>query len=389
MRYIRQHIQTIIGEYNGALPLSHFLKNYYKQYPVLGSRDRRLLSDMAYAWYRCSKAISHHNLSFQDAVNVCIFLCGSRPQLITKYLPDAWEPAVAASLGHKLELLKEHGIDIHIHQLFPYSLQLSHHVLADDWLLNMLEQPELFVRIVKNETALLKILDEQGIAYKQIAKACYALPNTTTVDKLWPADSYWVQDASSQQTGSYFKPLKNEHWLDCCSGAGGKSLLLKSLQPSVELWVSDVRKSILHNLQKRFQLYGFPTPQMWTVDWTNAQSIKAQVAHTKFDAIICDVPCTGSGTWARTPEEMYFFDVAKLASITQIQLAISTNAASALKPGAKMVYITCSVFKQENEDVVQQLMANTGLVLQEINCINGIPLHADCMFVAVLKKPQA
>lgn len=389
MRYIRQHIENIIGEYKGTLPLSHFLKQYYKQYPILGSRDRRLLSDMAYAWYRCSKAIGPHSLSFQDVVNACLFLCGSQQQTIKKFLPDAWEPVIDTNIGHKLELLKEHGVAIQINHLFAADIELSDHLLVDDWLMNMLQQPSLFVRIVKNEAVLLKVLEAHNISYKQIANACYALPNNTAVDKLWPDDAYWVQDASSQQTSTHFRPKKNEHWLDCCSGAGGKSLLLKTLEPSIKLSVSDVRKTILHNLQKRFELYHLKAPEIFCMDWTSAENIQRQMPGKKIDAIICDVPCTGSGTWARTPEEMYFFDAATLSNTTNLQLTISTHAASILKPGGKMVYITCSVFRQENEMVVQQLIENTGLILEEMNFINGIPIHADCMFVAVLRKRGA
>src|SRR5579872_5663412 len=59
MHYIRQHISAIIATYDGSLPLAHFLKNYFQQYPKLGSRDRRILTTLAYSWYRVAKGIEN------------------------------------------------------------------------------------------------------------------------------------------------------------------------------------------------------------------------------------------------------------------------------------------------------------------------------------------
>jgi len=55
MKYLGQHIKTIIATYNGSIPLAHFLKGYFRQYPILGSRDRKILSTLAYTYYRIGK----------------------------------------------------------------------------------------------------------------------------------------------------------------------------------------------------------------------------------------------------------------------------------------------------------------------------------------------
>src|SRR5690606_17107648 len=199
--------------------------------------------------------------------------------------------------------------------------------------------------------------------------------------KLLSADSYVVQDFSSQSTAHWFAPKPNEQWWDCCSGAGGKSLLLKDLEPSVILTVSDIRPSILHNLKERFRIYGHRVEQSFVSDLT--QPLKS--SFTDFNGIICDVPCSGSGTWGRTPEQLYFYQPESLSSFTERQKIIAGTASKHLHQTGKMLYITCSVWQEENEDVIRFLEAEHSLICEDSQIINGIPYGADSMFVAVLR----
>jgi 16S rRNA (cytosine967-C5)-methyltransferase len=154
----------------------------------------------------------------------------------------------------------------------------------------------------------------------------------------------------------------------------------------VRLTVSDARESIIHNLQQRFRSYRLELPTAHVVDIADKASLDKALGSKLFDNIICDAPCSGSGTWARTPEQLYFFDPATLERYTTLQRAIATNVAARLKPGGRLIYITCSVFTQENEEVVNDVMKATGLTLQHMQIINGVDIHADSMFIAVLRK---
>ena len=84
---------------------------------------------------------------------------------------------------------------------------------------------------------------------------------------------------------------------------------------------------------------------------------------------------------------MYFYKQETLEKLLLMQFEIGKNAQHYLKRGGRMVYITCSVFRQENEEQVTKLMKDCHLQLEEQHVINGIGMHADCMFVAVLRKP--
>jgi 16S rRNA (cytosine967-C5)-methyltransferase len=79
MKYIWQHISAILAQYDGGLPLAYYLKSYFKQYPILGSRDRKLISSMAYSWYRCSKGFGlwPADYTLEDKIGMCLLQCGA------------------------------------------------------------------------------------------------------------------------------------------------------------------------------------------------------------------------------------------------------------------------------------------------------------------------
>jgi 16S rRNA (cytosine967-C5)-methyltransferase len=111
-----------------------------------------------------------------------------------------------------------------------------------------------------------------------------------------------------------------------------------------------------------------------------------KLPRTQFSGIILDAPCSGSGTWGRTPESSTFFKAAQIGEYAALQKKIAGNVAPFLAPGGTLIYITCSVFKEENEDAVAFLEKECGLTIEENGIISGYERNADTMFVAVAKK---
>jgi len=371
MRYIWQHIKAIIENYDGTIPLAHFLKNYFKQYPILGSRDRKTLGAMAFSWYRVQKGIirSESAIGIEEQIRACMNLCGNE-----KLLPALIDEAT----------IQETSFDVD--RLFPYDMPLSVGIDKKEWLNAMLVQPFLFLRIRKDMGKITSLLNGAAIPYTFITDNCLRLPNGAKIDTILPEDAYAVQDASSQQTGTYFRPKKQELWYDCCAGAGGKSLLLTDLEPGIRLTVSDVRESIIHNLKQRFKQYRMESPVAYVTDVSNPILLSKALGTRQFDNIICDAPCSGSGTWARTPEQLYFFDPKTAEKYSALQSAIAINVSRHLKTGGRLIYITCSVFKQENEEVVNEIIENTRMKLIDAELINGSAIGADSMFVTEFEK---
>ena len=148
-----------------------------------------------------------------------------------------------------------------------------------------------------------------------------------------------------------------------------------------------MRESIIINLKKRLQLAGITNYYAFTGDLTSHTFIfpKSRGGRSNtpaFDLIICDAPCTGSGTWGRTPEQLYYFDKASIDKYASIQKKIVSTVAQYLQLNGYFLYITCSVFKKENEEVVKFLLANSKLELIEMNVYKGYEDKADTMFAA-------
>jgi 16S rRNA (cytosine967-C5)-methyltransferase len=164
-----------------------------------------------------------------------------------------------------------------------------------------------------------------------------------------------------------------------------KSLLLHELEPDIKLVVSDIRESILANLDERFQQAGLRKYQKKLLDLT--QNPDQEMHDYAFDGIILDAPCSGSGTWGRTPEMIAQFHPSKIEFFQRLQKAIVSNVTKFLKPGKPLIYITCSAFKNENEEVVEFLVKDLGLKLEEQMILPGYENKADTMFVARLSPP--
>jgi 16S rRNA (cytosine967-C5)-methyltransferase len=148
--------------------------------------------------------------------------------------------------------------------------------------------------------------------------------------------------------------------------------------------VSDIRESILHNLDGRFRSAGLIGYHKKVLDLT--RTVEPELHHYAFDGIILDAPCTGSGTWGRTPEMIHQFHERKIMQFQNLQKAIAAEVVKYLKPGKPLIYITCSAFSEENEAVVRHLASEAGMDLESMQVLAGYEEKADTMFVARLIK---
>lgn len=110
--------------------------------------------------------------------------------------------------------------------------------------------------------------------------------------------------------------------------------------------------------------------------------------HVSPHLIIADVPCSGSGTWARTPEQLTYFSEKRIAKYASLQKKIVKNAIVKLKAGGYFLYITCSVFKMENEENVDFIHEQLHLKLVESRYLKGYEIQADTLFAALFIKEQ-
>lgn len=376
--------EQIFNNYDGALPLHRFLFTYFKRNKQMGSSDRRWASRYIYSFFRLGKALIKEERTLRLAI--ADFLCNQNLSLVIEaYLPEL-KQYIELSVSEKLALIKSGYPAFELSDVFSFQDELSATIDKEEFLRSFFTQPDLFIRVSNGQLKKIEaVLNQENIACRQIGDNTLAVSNGTKLDKVLESQlSYQVQDLSSQQTGTFFQPQPWDKWWDCCAASGGKSLLLHDLEPKVELLVSDVRENSLNNLEERFRDARLKKYQKKVLDLL--QNNDQDLHHYEFDGIILDAPCSGSGTWGRTPEMLYYFEKHKISYFSKLQQTIAANVVKYLKEGKPLIYITCSVFKQENEDVIAYLVENLPLKLEKMELIKGYNHKADTMFAARLLK---
>lgn len=377
----------VLESYPADRPLTKFLPEFFKKNKQMGSTDRRMASRLLYNYFRLGKALS--NKTIEERLFVSEFLCNSIDNpFLNHFRPDLNEK-IQLSLDLKISYAEENEGFI-LDEVFPFFKHLSKGVDKVQFLSSYFIQPDLFIRVYPNPIAkVLETLASNSIEFKQVAQYTFALPNGTNLNNLFPDSNFKtkpfeIQDLSSQHTLSYFKPNAYDYWWDACAASGGKSLLLFSEQANVKLLVSDIRESILDNLDVRFAAAGLKGYHKKIIDLT--KNVDPELHHYEFDGIILDAPCSGSGTWGRTPEMISQFEDFKIQAFQNLQKTIAVNTLKYLKPGKPLIYITCSVFKEENEEVISFLTSEHKMTLESLELIRGYDKKADTMFVARLVK---
>ncbi|MEI6950285.1 Fmu (Sun) domain-containing protein [Paraflavisolibacter sp. H34] len=380
-----QTAQTILQAYAGEEPFPSFLKKFFSLHKKFGSRDRRQITHLCYCYFRLGHAL--RKMPVAERLLLALFLCSREEQPVLKALRPEWNEAVTAPLAEKIHLAAPH--DFRAEAIFPWKAEVSEQLAFDAFSHSFLVQPDTFLRLRPGkEQVVKKKLEQAGIPFRPVNDHCLAVAPATKIDEVLQLNAEAVvQDASSQQVldGLWTLPEKERKirsaW-DCCAASGGKSILLKDRLPGLRLTVSDVRESILINLKKRFAEAGIRDFQAFVADV--AAPGFSQPRH--FDLVLCDVPCTGSGTWGRTPEQLYFFEKEKIGQYAALQRRIVQHAVRSLPAGGILVYCTCSVFRQENEEAVAFFQNELSLQLLHQQYWTGYRQRADTLFSAVLLK---
>lgn len=387
---IKQALEIIRG-YAFNEPFHQFLKGIFRAQKQLGSRDRRNLRALTYAWFRMGTA--GVTMDENERMLTGLFLAYDKAdpfaermfrdhetyksELLTLPIAEKWKIAVAGNA------------DLSLSDLFPMQDQLMDDVKNDDFLLSHFRRPLVWLRIRRDKKEeVLAYLTAKEIEFSTTEKSEWAIGveadepihETEIFEKGWIE----VQDLSSQLTGNYYQPKEGEYWYDACAASGGKSLLLMDMGVRIGLTVSDIRSSVLENLKVRFERNKIYKYTMLVADLANG--LPEQLVQESFDAIILDVPCSGSGTWGRNPENRLNFDKAKLRGYTALQEKILVNVLPLLNEGGRIIYSTCSVFKAENIGVLKVLAKHPKFKVTKSELLTGYNHQADTLFVAEITR---
>ncbi|MGV8990444.1 MAG: RsmB/NOP family class I SAM-dependent RNA methyltransferase [Thiobacillus sp.] len=175
-----------------------------------------------------------------------------------------------------------------------------------------------------------------------------------------------VQDEGSQLLALLVGARRGEMVCDFCAGAGGKTLAIGAMMASSgRLYAFDVAEKRLVKMKPRLARSGLSNVMPQLLSSENDTRVKRLAG--KLDRVLVDAPCSGLGTVRRNPDLKFRQSPESVAELTQKQTAILRAAAKLLKPGGRLVYATCSLLTEENEAVVETLLAEGKFTLLPVN----------------------
>ena len=376
----------LINTYSAGKPLSLHIKSFFAADKKFGSRDRRMISSLCYYYFRTGNAFKKNNT--EEKILAGLFLCENKNNELLQFFRPDLDAQIALPLADKMLL-----IGIEERDIFSFRDQLSEEIKCRAFSMSFLKQPQLYLRIRPGrKKRVIEKLNEASVVFEWPEDDCLLLANNSSVEKILKLNKdAVVQDINSQKALDYLdkspgllQSTENVTAWDCCAASGGKSILLyDKLKGNIKLTVSDIRKNILVNLHKRLQQAVININRDFITDLSVSSGLQMT---EKFSVIICDTPCTGSGTWSRTPEQLFFFNENSIDVYAERQQQIASNVIPHLNHGGLFFYITCSVFKKENEEMVSFIKEKNPLLqLVQMKYFKGYENAADTMFVAVFQ----
>ncbi len=217
--------------------------------------------------------------------------------------------------------------------------------------------PPTVVRIFSPDVA--DELADSGIRLEPgllISGARRVLSGDITKTKAYAEGRLAIEDEASQLVALLLG--RGERILDCCAAPGSKTSLIARQNPDARVIAADLHP---HRARLLRQIARQPNVRVLAAD------VRELPLQPEFDRILADVPCSGTGTLARNPEIKWRLKPGDLRDLQERQLAILRSALAKLSPGGRLVYSTCSLEREENEEVVQQVLAGAP-AFQVVSC---------------------
>ncbi len=225
----------------------------------------------------------------------------------------------------------------------------------------------------------------------------YSLP-------LFQEGLFELQDEGSQLIAELVAPPPGGVVIDACAGAGGKTLALGALMENKgRIYAFDVDEKKLDELKKRLRRAGMSNTQVHL--WSNLPRSLSTTSQILAHRVLCDVPCSGTGVIRRNPESRWAIQPKDVEELKKTQLAILEKSAPFVRPGGRLIYSTCTLLREENEQTVETfLQRHPDFALMPVKEIWGlsrakqvgdgtflklIPTHEkspDGFFAAVLRR---
>ena len=347
-------------------PADAVLRRYFRDHTRLGSADKAFIADAVYGLLRRKRLLDH-------------LVSEPTPRrLLLAYLGRvAGSPARELAAAINSEELRYFG---EIKAREPGALSLEVRADLPDWFVEKLRQQapdeevlalgralqqpaplDLRVNSLRGDRdAIIDELTAGGTAcaatpYSPVGIRVHGRPALNRHPRFTDG-TLEVQDEGSQLLAYLVEPTRHDLVVDFCAGAGGKSLHLGALMRSRgRVYSFDVAPARLARLKPRLKRSGLSNLHPQLISGENDTRIKRLAG--KVDRVLVDAPCSGFGTLRRNPDLKWRQTAQSVAELQAKQSAILQAAARLLKPNGRLVYATCSLLAEENQDVVSRFLA--------------------------------
>lgn len=365
----RHHDLAVLTELIGTLgrfsqPADLILRNYFRAHGELGQKDRARVAEAAFSWLRRRRSVAA--------------LAGSDPRANAILVLNRLSGFSARELAPALSGAERTWLATRLAQSPPGDSATQAEL--PDWLYERLRaqwgeaETLAFARSVQEAAPLDLRVNTRASTREdlQAALATSGVASEPTPFSPWglrvrgkPAlqhhalfrsGQFEVQDEGSQLITLLVEPGRHHTIVDFCAGAGGKTLALAAaMRGQGQVYALDLNERRLRNLRERLARSGLDNVQPWLIsDETDAKLARLT---GKADRVLVDAPCSGFGTLRRNPDLKWRHDDTAVSELAAKQARILASAARLVKPGGRLVYATCSVLNEENENIVEGFLA--------------------------------
>ena len=348
-------------------PADQLMKAFFKSNPKLGARDRTILAEAIFFALRHFAEISWRMkpIPAARAPKVAAFLT-----LLLQYGREAIPEAILGSDKGPLENMLSLSLEKAAPEVragMPFwlfeKIEKQYGDEAKKVFQSALGGAPLDLRVNRLKATreeVLAELEEHGVTGKVTP---FSPDGLRLMDKpgliRWPMYQEGridVQDEGSQLLARLLGAKRSEMVCDFCAGAGGKTLAIGAMMRSTgRLYAFDVNEKRLAGLTPRMRRAGLSNIHPMAI--RNEKDIRIKRLRGKFDRVLIDAPCSGTGTLRRNPDLRWRLNPKEIERINALQISILEEASKLLKEGGRLVYATCSLLREENQAVVEDFLS--------------------------------
>lgn len=356
-------------------PADRSMAQYFKQRRYIGAKDKAAISEQLYTILRNRLSFQYlleraglgiHNrmlaavlMRVEGEADVSRFFDGER------YSPSRLKPEQIEAFSN---------IDLNLNDA-PSNVRLN----VPDWVASQLQESlgdryeaemhatnqrastDIRVNTINSSIGQVsQILKTVGYSFESTALSPWGIRFDGRV-ALFGLDAFkqgWfeVQDEGSQLLALLSAVKSGDKVVDFCAGAGGKTLAMAAMMNNKgTIYACDVHSKRLENLTKRTKRNGVHNVRTHVLSSENDKWVKK---HKELaDVVLIDAPCTGTGTWRRSPDSRWNLTQESIDNLVELQQSILQSAKRLVKPGGRLLYATCSLLNDENESQVDKFLA--------------------------------